>query len=138
MHQMLHVGAPTVIEVFADRTPYGAVLEDDGEVAYFYGLDTRRGNRAVLDSVYLYSVPNVVLHPTDELNMDVPCDVEIVWSEEQDRVALLLNGRPHAVFDFVGKRAFCRSNFPAASGWSASGHAWDDHAVDFLTGSREE
>ncbi len=137
MHQMLHVGAPTVIEVFADRTPYGAVLEDDGEVAYFYGLDTRRGDRAVLDSVYLYSVPNVVLHPTDELNMDNPCDVEIVWSADQDRVALLLNGRPHAVFDFVQKRAFCRSNFPAGSGWSTSGHAWDDHAVDFLAGPRE-
>jgi hypothetical protein len=45
---------------------------------------------------------------------------------------LLLNGRPHAVFAFAGKRAFCRSNFPPASGWSPSGHAWDDHAVDFL------
>jgi hypothetical protein len=132
MHQTLHVGALTVIETFADRTPYGAVLEDDGEVAYFYGIDTRRGDRSVLDSVYLYSVSNVVQHPTDELNVDVPCDVELVWSADQERVALLLNGRPHAVFDFAGKRAFCRSNFPPASGWSPSGHAWDDHAVDFL------
>src|SRR5205085_11711485 len=104
MHQTLHVGAPTVIEAFADRTPYGALLEDDGEVAYFYGLDTRRGDHVVLDAVYLYSVPNVVLHPTDDLNVDVPCDVEIAWSTDQERVALLLNGRAHAVFDFAAKR----------------------------------
>jgi len=136
MHQTLHVGAPTVIEAFADRTPYGAVLEDDGEVAYFYGLDTRRGDPLVLDSVYLYAVETVVQHPTADLNVDVPCDVEIVWSADQDRVALLLNGRAHAVFDFASRRAFCRSNFPPASGWSASGHAWDDHAVDFIEADR--
>ena len=136
MHQTLHVGAPTVIEVFAERTPYGAVLEDEGEVAYFYGIDTRRTDRPVLDSVYLYAVSHVEQHPTEDLNVEVPCDVEIVWSADQQRVALLLNGHPHAVFDFAGKRAFCRSNFPPASGWSVSGHAWDDHAADFLEGDR--
>ena len=138
MHQTLHVGALTVIETFADRTPYGAVLEDDGEVAYFYGIDRRRGDQPVVDSVFLYAVSAVEQHPTDDLSVETPCDVEIVWSQDQERVALLLNGRPHAVFDFAAKRAFCRSNFPPASGWSASGHAWDDHAVDFVERDRTE
>ena len=93
MHQTLHVGALTVIETFADRTPYGAVLEDDGEVAYFYGLDTRRGDRAVVDSLYLYCVSDLEQHPRDDLKIEVPCDVEIVWSADQERVALLMNGR---------------------------------------------
>ncbi len=136
MHDTLHVGAPKVIEAFADRTPYGAVLEDDGDVAYFYGLDTRLGDRAVLDAVYLYAVPTVVDHPTDELNATEPCDVEIVWSEDQQRVALLLNGRPHAAFDFAARRGFCRTNFPSSSGWSRAGHAWDDRAVDFVEADR--
>ena len=35
-------------------------------------------------------------------------------------------------FDFLVKRAYCRSNFPSTSSWSTSGHAWDDSAVDFL------
>ena len=57
--------------------------------------------------------------------------------EDQERVALLMNGRAEAVFDFAAKRAFCRSNFPVASEWSPLGHAWDDHAADFLEANRE-
>jgi len=136
MHQTLYVGAPTVIETFADRTPYGAVLEDDGEVAYFYGIDTRRGDRPVIDAMYLYAVSDLEQHPSPDIKLDTPCDVEMVWSTEQDRVALLLNGRPHAVIDFASKRACCRSNFPPGSGWSSSGHAWDEHAADFLAEGR--
>ena len=136
MHQTLHLGAPTVIEAYADRTPFGAVLEDDGEVAYFYGIDTRRGKRSVVDFMYLYCISDLEQHPSPDIKLDVPCDVEIVWSENQDRVALLLNGRAHAAIDFTAKRACCRSNFPPSSGWSSSGHAWDDHVVDFLRDSR--
>jgi len=47
-------------------------------------------------------------------------------------VALLLNGHPYAAFDFAAKHAYCKSNFPPGSRWSESGHAWDDHCVDFL------
>ena len=141
MGQTLHLGAPTVIEAFADRTPYGALLEDDGKVAYFYALDTRLGDQPVLDSVYVYHVGSVLDHPTPELDVYVPCDVEIVWSPDQQRVALLLNGYPHAAFDFEHRRAYCRSNFPTMSSWSPAGHAWDPSAVDFLDassgGSRE-
>ena len=56
MGQTLHLGDPTVVEAFADRTPFGAVFEDDGKVAYFYGLDTRLGANPVVDSVCLYAV----------------------------------------------------------------------------------
>ena len=132
MGQTLHLGMPTVVEAFADRSPYGALFEDDGKTAYFYGLDTRLGDQPVLDAVYVYDVSALLGHPTSELDLHVPCELEIMWSPDQQRVALLLNGYPHAAFDFVAKRAYCRSNFPPGSRWSASGHMWDDHAVDFL------
>lgn len=132
MGQTVHLGNPTVVEAFADRTPYAAVFEDDGKSAYFYGLDTRFGDEPVLDSVYIYDVTTVLDHPTTDLDVYIPCDVEIAWSPDQQRVALLLNGHPHAAFDFVNKRAYCKSNFPPGSRWSASGHAWSDEAVDFL------
>jgi hypothetical protein len=135
MGQKLHLGMPTVVESSADRTPYAVVFEDDGKVAYFYGLDTRLGAQPVLDAVYVYHVSSILDHPTAELDVHVPCDIEIVWSPDQERVALLLNGRPHAAFDFATKHGYCRSNFPSASGWCPSGHAWDDHAVDFLQAS---
>ena len=125
MAQRLHVGLPTVVEAYADRSPYAAVFEDDGEEAYFYGLDTRLANRPVLDAVHVYTLS--ALRDRHALT-----DVDIVWSPDQQRVALLLNGQPHAAFDFASRRAYCRSNFPPGSSWSAEGHAWDDGAVDFL------
>ena len=132
MSQMLHLGNPTVVESSADRTPFAALFEDDGKVAYFYGLDTRLGDYPVVDSVHVYQVSAVLDHPSEELDVHVPCEIRIVWSPDQHRVALLLNGRPHAAFDFNAKRAYCRSNFPSTSSWSTSGHSWDDNAVDFL------
>jgi hypothetical protein len=135
MGQTLHMGVPTVVESSSgDGSPYAAVFEDDGKVAYFYGLDTRLGSQPVVDSVYVYNVSAILDHPTGELDVHVPCDVEIVWSPDQQRVALLLNGKAHAAFDFAGKRAYCRSNFPSTSEWSISGHSWDDDAVSFLGG----
>jgi hypothetical protein len=131
MGQTLYLGAPTVIESAAERTPFAAIFEDDGKVAYFYGLDTRLGDQ-VLDAMHVYNVGMILDHPTAELDVHLPCDVQIVWSETQERVALLLNGRPHAAFDFVGKRGYCRSNFPAASTWSKDGHGWDETAVEFV------
>ena len=133
MGQTLHIGAPTVIEAYADRSPFGALFEDDGKVGTFYAIDTRLADQAsVLDSVYIYHVTSVLNHPTAELDVYTPCNVEITWSADQRRVALVLNGVPHAAFDFEKKRACCKSNFPEGSSWSIDGHAWDDHAVEFL------
>jgi len=133
MGQTLHLGAPTVIESAAERSPYAALFEDDGKVAYFYGLDTRLGDQ-VLDAVHVYNVGTVLDHPSPDLDVHLPCDVQIIWSETQERVALLLNGKPHAAFDFIAKRGYCRSNFPAASSWSKGGHGWEEEAVQFLNG----
>jgi hypothetical protein len=126
MGERLYVGKPTVVEAFAERSPYAAVFEDDGESAYFYGLDTRLGTQPVLDAVHVYNVGAL-------RNRHSLTDIEIVWSEDQQRVALLINGEPHAAFDFARHRACCRSNFPPGSSWSEGGHAWDDGAVDFLS-----
>jgi hypothetical protein len=125
MGERLHVGKPTIVEAFADRSPYAAVFEDDGESAYFYGLDTRLGNQPVLDAVHVYNVG--ALRDRQALS-----DVEIRWSRDQQRVALLLNGQAHAAFDFAKHRGYCRSNFPPRSSWSQEGHGWDEGAVDFL------
>ncbi|HEY9229274.1 MAG TPA: DUF2251 domain-containing protein [Gemmatimonadaceae bacterium] len=132
MGHTLHLGNPTVVESSAERTPFAALFEDDGKVAYFYALDTRLGEYPIVDSVHIYNVSAVLDHPSNELDVHVPCALKIVWSPDQNRVALLLNGRPHAAFDFVAQRAYCRSNFPTTSSWSSLGHSWDDTAVDFL------
>ena len=138
MGHTLHLGWPTVIESYAEKTPFGVVFEDDGGLAYFYAVDTRHGAHAVVDAVCIYHVTAVVNHLTPGLDAHHDYDVRIVWSDDQQRVALLLDGTPHAAFDFEHKRASCRSNFPEASSWSADGHAWDDRAVEFLAACSEE
>jgi len=133
MGQTVYMGVPTVVESAADTTPFAALFEDDGKVGTFYAIDTRLDDRAsVLDSVYIYHVTSVLNHPTTELDVYTPCNVEITWSADQQRVALVLNGVPHAAFDFEKKRACCKSNFPEGSSWSIDGHSWDDGAVSFL------
>jgi hypothetical protein len=79
----------------------------------------------------VYNVSELFTRPSRVLDVHAAYDLELVWSPDQQRVVLLLNRYPHAAFDFAGRRAYCRSNFPPASGWSAT-HAWDDRAVDFL------
>lgn len=132
MSDVLHLGAPTVIESYADKTSYGAVFEDDGKLAYFYAIDTRLPEPSVLDAVYVYNITSVLDQRVPELDAFHPYDARIVWSADQQQVALLLDGYPHAAFDFAHKRAYCRSNFPSGSTWSPGGHEWDQHAVDFL------
>lgn len=125
MGQKCFVGMPTAVEAYADHTPFAAVFEDDGEVAYFYGLDTRLPNQPIVDAMYVYNVCKMS-------DRDVARDVDIVWSADQQRVALLIDGYAHAAFDFAAHRGYCRSNLPSGSTWSSSGHGWDDHAIDFL------
>jgi hypothetical protein len=60
---------------------------------------------------------------------------EILWSADGLKSALLINGYPHAVFDFAGKRGYCRNNFPkfqkaSQSDWIASAHEWDDSVME--------
>jgi hypothetical protein len=129
----LYLGSPTTIESFAEKTPYAAVFEDDGKVAYFHAIDTRLGDRGLLDALCVYEVVPLVSRPNQELDAYHAYDVRIVWSADQQQVALLLDGQPHAAFDFVQHRGYCRSNFPSGSSWSPAGHEWDAHAVDFLS-----
>ncbi|HVX40644.1 MAG TPA: DUF2251 domain-containing protein [Gemmatimonadaceae bacterium] len=132
MGHTLHIGAPTVIESYADKTPYGAVFEDDGKLAYFYAVDRRVSDSATLDAVCIYHITAVIERHMSDLDIYHPYDVRIVWSEDQLHAALLLDGVAHAAFDFAEKRAYCRSCFPSGSAWCPEGHAWDDRAVEFL------
>jgi hypothetical protein len=122
---IVRVGEHSVVESYAKGSPFGAVFEDDGETGYFYGLDTRLSDEQLLDALHVYNVGSV-------RDRDRPNEVDVVWSKDGRRVALLINGYAHAAFDFDGRRGYCRTGFPAASQWSIAGHAWDDAAVAFL------
>jgi hypothetical protein len=98
----------------------GAVFEDDGDTGYFYAVQLVRGKPGpILDAVHIYNVANI----TDR---HIPSRLQIVWSHDSRAAALVINRYPHAIFDFVQRRACCRTGFPPPSeSWGAS-HDWDD------------
>jgi hypothetical protein len=110
--------------------PHSAFFEDDGESGYFYAMDLTRSDDMILDAVHIYNVANVS-------DRDRESSISIVWSADGMQCALLINGYPHATFDFGAKRGYCRTNFPnfpntPSSCWDSSDHSWSDEAVAWL------
>jgi hypothetical protein len=131
MHEaMFLVGTPVTIPSGSPDNRHGAFFEDDGDSGYFYALDLSRPEDRVVDAVHIYNVENVV----DRYR---PSLVNILWSEDGSKCALLINNYPHAVFDFSAKRGYCRTNFPnfeesADERWRKSDHSWSDEAISWL------
>lgn len=118
-------------DLFTGDSPGGrfsAFFEDDGDTGYFYALDLERADNQILDAVQIYNVANVV-------DADRPSELSIIWSADGSKCALLINGYPHAAFDFVARRGYCRTNFPNfpdSDSWFTSNHEWSDDAIAWL------
>jgi hypothetical protein len=126
VEQDITVGEPVVVDGPSPLTQFAVVFEDDRETGYFYGLDTSQKDNPILDALHIYNVTNV----TDR---NIPSKVQIVWSADGLKSALLINKYPHAIFDFQAKRGYCRTGFPPpAKSWSAEGHEWDDKAQELF------
>jgi len=120
------VGEPGHVQGNAPEGRYSAVFEDDGETGYFYALDLGAAEQPIQNAVQIYNVARVS-------DKHLPSEVKIGWSQDNAKVALLINDYPHAVFDFASKRGFCRSGFPPpahSSGWS--GHVWSDDSLELF------
>jgi len=97
------------------------VFEDDGETAYFYALETENG--PILDALHVYNVAAV--KDRDRLS-----EYKIGWSPSGRQAILTINGYPHAVFDFDGRKGWCRTGSPPGNErWSLSGHDWDESCL---------
>lgn len=109
--------------------PHSAFFEDDGATGYFYALDLDRSENMILDAVHIYDVANVS-------DRDRPSTLSIAWSDDGVKCALLINGYPHAAFDFAAQRGYCRTNFPnfptSPDCWPSSDHSWSDEAISWL------
>jgi len=124
----LHVGRKELFHGDSPSGRYSAFFEDDGETGYFYAVDLENKTTRILDAVHIYNVANV----TDTTQ---PSDLSIVWSRDGKKCALLINDHSHAVFDFVARRGYCRTNFPNfpdSDTWFSSTHTWSDDAAAWL------
>lgn len=98
------------------------VFEDDGQTGYFYAYDRMAPEHArILDACHIYNVADLVDRTRSS-------EVEIIWTRDGLKAALLINSVAHAVLDFRAQRAYCRTNFPPPRGpWRASARSpWSD------------
>lgn len=126
--QEIKVGEPVILEGAAPTNNFAAVFEDDGQTGYFYALDTAKGENPIVDALHIYDVESVS-------DRQRPSKFRIVWSLDDHKAALLINDYPHAVFDFKGKRGYCRTGFPDSigeEGWSGEGHEWEDSVLQLF------
>ena len=120
----ISVGVPTFIECPSGSNSFVVVFEDDGRTGYFYALDIEE--EKIVDALHIYDVMQVK-------DNELPSEVQIEWSPDALKAALFINQHPHAVFDFRGKRGYCRTGYPPADpNWSAHSHDWDDVALELL------
>ena len=83
---------------------FAVVFEDDGTTGYFYVLDTSNMDQMTLDAVHISNAEDVT-------GRDKSSTAKEIRSASEEQAALLINDCPHAVFDFVAKRGYCRTGF---------------------------
>jgi hypothetical protein len=110
------------VHLDSSQGSFKVVFRDQGGEAYFSCADAS----GVLDRVAIYNRAQV---PSTSGNFTT----QIVWSPTGGQALLLVNQQPQAVFDFIARRGYCRTNAPAPSRaqW-AVGHEWSEDALRFF------
>lgn len=83
------------------------MFEDDGETGCFYAMDLDQKAQPVVDCLLVYRVSDIEANTLPE-----PRRLEICWSENGLQAFLLINGYPHAVFDFRQFVGYNHSQLP--------------------------
>lgn len=99
-------GEDLFVESFSPESPYGVVFEDDGQTAYFYAVEKDREGTGlrVLDALHI--------RETEESAAQKPGRLQIVWSRDWMKSALVLDGLCHALFDFIAHGGYNINEFP--------------------------
>ena len=88
---------------------FSVIFEDDGDTGYCYAYDRASSEDPILDAVHLYNAASI-------LDRDIESIVEIIWSKDGLKAAVLLNEYPHAVIDFDKCCSYSRTNYPDPPG----------------------
>ena len=124
MGQNFRPGVETLYASDALSSRFSAVFEDDGDTGYFYAYDRSVVEAPILDAVQIYDADAVV-------DRDVQSTVEIAWSTDGLKAALIINDCPRAVINFSERCSYCRTEFPPASApWRHA--AWSDAVMKWF------
>ena len=124
--ELIKVGEEQTLFADSPQGRFATVFEDDGETGYFYALDAKKEVNQICDALHIYDVAAVA-------DRHLPSKIEIVWSADGLKSALLIDDYPHAAFDFAARRGYCRSGLPPADkNWSGHDHQWTDEALELF------
>ncbi len=108
-------GEDLFVESFSSENLYGVVFEDDGQTAYFYAVekDKEGAGLRVLDALHIREtgVEPAEDGPSSDPTQK-PSKLQIVWSRDWMKSALVIDGFCHALFDFIAHGGHNINEFP--------------------------
>ena len=101
-------GEDLFLESLSPENSFGVVFEDDGDAAYFYAVEKDREGTGVqiLDALHIY----------EGGGEGKPGRLQIVWSRDWLKCALVIDGQCHALFDFETHGGYNINEFPPPNG----------------------
>lgn len=108
-------GEDLFVESFSSENLYGVVFEDDGQTAYFYAVEKDKEGTGlrVLDALHIREtgVEPAEDGPSSDPTQK-PSKLQIVWSRDWMKSALVIDGFCHALFDFIAHGGHNINEFP--------------------------
>jgi hypothetical protein len=121
-------GEDLFLESHAPENAFGVVFEDDGDAAYFYAVERETGaeEAQVLDALHI--------HQRDEEDeVEEKRKLQIIWSRDWLKCALVIDGRCHALYDFDAHGGYNINEFPPPNGiWTRGDRKLTDEIVKRL------
>ena len=113
-------GDDLFVESFSPESPYGVVFEDDGQTAYLYAVEKDKEGESlrVLDALHIRETG---IEPEEGEEEPItgssdpaqkPSKLQIVWSRDWMKCALVIDGLCHALFDFIAHGGYNINEFP--------------------------
>jgi hypothetical protein len=130
VERVITIGSGFSIYSISPSQEFAVIFEDDTDSAYLYAVSAHQSDREILDLMNIYTVGHVS-------DIRATCTARVSWSEDAWKAILVIDGYPHAVFNFLEKRGYCRTNYPNVSSnepssWHSEDHGWQDAVLSWF------
>jgi hypothetical protein len=120
-------GEDLFLESLSPENDFGVVLEYDGETLYFYAVerDKEGSGIQILDALLIWQ--------RQEEPAERPVRLQVVWSRDWQKCALVVDAICQAVFDFEAHGGYNAAEFPPPNGiWTQGDRKLTDEIVKRL------
>ncbi|HET6253889.1 MAG TPA: DUF2251 domain-containing protein [Puia sp.] len=139
-------GEDLFLESVSPENQFAVVLEYDGETLYFYAVerDMEGPGMRVLDALHIWQrqqdggreEPNGRTEEPDEGREEAnerPVRLQVFWSRDWQKCALVIDGRCHAAFDLEAHGGYNINEFPPPNEhWTHGDRKLTDEIIDRL------